>query len=296
MATGVAAYGRGKLRQLLMAKKSRPSYMLIPIMILLLFLVVGAFGPLLAPHSPTEQSLSIRYQGPFWHPGGSWEYPLGTDKLGRDILSRLIMGARVSLIFALLATAVGGGIGVLLGLISGYFGSWIDIILMRIVDIAMALPVVLIAIALAVALGASLWNLVFVVSLTLWAFYARLVRGQTLSIKERDFVALARISGCSPQRIMARHIFPELVHSIVVLATLQLGGIILLESGFSFLGIGIPPPNPTWGGMVADGRSVLSIAWWVSVFAGVAIGAVVLSGNLFGDWLRDKLDPRLRQV
>ena len=296
MAVHVATLGRSRLWGFLATRKKRPSVILVPIVILGLFVIVGVFAPLIAPHSPTATDLSIRFQPTALQAGGDWSHPLGTDSIGRDVLSRLIHGARVALIFAFLATAVGGGIGVILGLISGYYGRWIDIIIMRVVDIAMALPVVLIAIALAVALGASMMNLVLVVSLTLWAFYARLVRAETLSIKERDYVALARVGGCSTLRIITRHIFPNLMHSIVVIATLQLGGIILLESAFSFLGIGIPPPSPTWGGMVADGRSVLQIAWWTSIFAGGAIGLVVVSGNLFGDWLRDRLDPRLRQV
>lgn len=285
-----------RLGQFLIRRKGRPGYIVIPIVILGLFVFVGAFGPLLAPHSATETNLSIRYQPPAWDADGSWKYPLGTDHLGRDILSRILVGARVSLTFALLAVGLAGIIGTLLGLIAGYYGSWIDAIIMRLVDGVMSLPLILVAMAIVVVFGPSFVNLLIVLGCLMWAFYARLVRGDTLSIKEKDFVALAKIAGCSSPRIIAHHIFPSLVHSLVVLATLQIGLVILMESALSFLGVGIPPPTPAWGVMVADGRSVLDIAWWVSLFPGLAIGAVVLAANLFGDWLRDKLDPRLRQV
>jgi peptide/nickel transport system permease protein len=289
-------FSQHKLRQFLARIKRKPSYVLIPIVILSLFVIVGAFGPLLAPHSPTVTNLSLRYQPPFWSAGGNWEYPLGTDALGRDILSRVIFGARVSLTFALLAIAVGGSIGTLLGLVAGYYGSWIDAVIMRLVDLAMSIPFLLLAMVFVVIFGPSLMNLVIIVSLLIWAFYARQVRGETLSIKEQNFVALARISGCSTPRIIARHIFPNVLPTLIVLATLQVGWIILMEASLSFLGVGIPPPAPAWGSMVADGRPVLDVAWWISLFPGLCIGAVVLSLNLFGDWLRDTLDPRLRQV
>ncbi|MFC2000240.1 ABC transporter permease [Chloroflexota bacterium] len=286
-----------RLRQLLVRmKKKRPGYIVIPIAILVCFAVIGAFGPLLAPHSPTQTDLSLKYQPPAWDAAGSWDYPLGTDNLGRDIFSRLLAGARVSLVFALLAVGVSGAFGTLLGLIAGYYGSWVDAVIMRLVDVMMSLPMMLVAMVVVIVLGASFVNLIFVMSFLMWSFFARLVRGDTLSIKEKDFVALAKTSGRSSPGIIARHIFPNLVHGLVVLATLQVGFVILAESSLSFLGVGIPPPTPAWGLMVADGRSVLDIAWWVSLFPGLAIGAVVLAVNLFGDWLRDRLDPRLRQV
>jgi peptide/nickel transport system permease protein len=190
-----------------------------------------------------------------------------------------------------------GTVGTLLGLISGYYGRWTDVAVMRLVDLALSVPFILLAMALTVALGgASFWNLVIVISLLLWAGYTRQVRAATLSLREREFVSLARVAGVSSPRIIARHIFPNLLHLIVVIATLQVGFVILMEAALSFLGVGIPPPDPVWGSMVSDGKDALNFAWWVSTFPGLAICAVVLSLNLFGDWLRDRLDPRLRQV
>lgn len=296
MAVRTAMFDRRKLTQFLTGKKGRPSYVVIPIAIMVIFVFVGAFGPLLAPHSTTKPELSAIRQPPVWDAEGDWSRPLGTDNLGRDILSRLLVGARVSLTFALLAIGLAGTVGTALGLIAGYFGSWIDAILMRLVDLSLSIPVILMAIVFAVVFGPSFMNLAIVVAILFWAFYARLARGETLSIKERDFVALAKTSGASAPRIMIRHILPNLMHNLIVLATHQIGAVILTEATLSFLGAGIPPPDPTWGGMVADGRSMVDTAWWVSVFPGLAIGAVVLGTNLFGDWLRDKLDPRLRQV
>lgn len=287
---------RLRLKRFLRRKRVKPHYIWLPIAILVFFVFIGTFAPFLAPHSPTATDLSSRYQPPVWHADGDWSRPLGADALGRDILSRLMYGARVSLTFALLAIAVGGTIGTSLGLVAGYCGSWVDTLIMRIVDAAMSLPMILLAIALVVILGSSLLNLVLVVSIIIWAFYARQIRGEVLSVKERDFVALARTSGLSAPRIVARHIFPNVAHSLIVLATLQVGWVILLEASLSFLGVGIPPPAPAWGSMVNDGRTVLDTAWWVALFPGLAIGSVVLSLNLVGDWLRDVLDPRLRQV
>ena len=279
-----------------MGKKCRPGYIIIPILILALFAFVGAFAPWLAPHSPTETELSLRYQPPVWDAEGSWGYPLGTDALGRDVLSRMLHGARVSLSFALLAVLLAGSVGSLLGLIAGYYGSWIDAVIMRLVDMVMSIPLILVAMSVVVVWGASFTNMLIIIAVLFWAGYARMARGETLSVKERDFVALAKISGVSSPLIIARHILPNVVNSLVVLATLQIGTVILLEASLSFLGVGIPPPDPTWGTMVADGRTVLDSAWWVSTFPGLAIGAVVLCFNLCGDWLRDRLDPKLRQV
>ncbi|MFC1999493.1 ABC transporter permease [Chloroflexota bacterium] len=276
------------------SRKRRPSIIIIPIVILSIFIFVGIFGPLLAPHPPDVADLSMSYEPGFW--AGDWSHLLGTDEMGRDILSRLIVGCRTTLTFSILAITVGGIIGTLLGLISGYFGSWVDAIIMRLVDVALSVPFILLAMAFTVVFGVGFINLVFIISLLLWSAYARQVRAATLSIKERDFVAFAKVSGISTPRIIATHVFPNLTHIILVVATLQVGYVILIEAALSFLGLGIPPPTPVWGSMVAEGRSVLNIAWWVSTFPGIAIGAVVLSLNLFGDWLRDTLDPRLRQV
>ena len=259
-------------------------------------LTVALFAPLITPHDPIAGNLQVQEQPPAFMEGGSFEYVLGTDRQGRDILSRVMGGARVSLSVAALSILVGGGIGTFLGLLAGYFGGWVDVVIMRVVDLMLAFPSLLIALVLAVTLGPSFWVIVSVVSLVLWSRYARLVRGEVLSLKEKEFVALARIAGCSPGRIMFSHLLPNLMSSIVVLSTLQVGFVIVVEASLSFLGAGISEPTPTWGRMLAEGRAFLETSWWISVFPGLAVMMVVLSFNIFGDWLRDILDPKLRQL
>jgi peptide/nickel transport system permease protein len=228
--------------------------------------------------------------------GGSWEYPLGTDKQGRDILSRIIHGARVSLTVSLVAVFIAGLVGTSLGLMAGYFGGGMDHLLMRVVDIALSIPAILLALVLVAALGPSFVTVIAVIAGIFWSRYARLVRGNTLAVMSQDFVARARVAGASNFRIMVRHIFPNVVNTVIVLATLEIGQVILLEATLSFLGAGIPRPTPAWGLMVSDGRELIVDAWWVAFFPGIAILLVVLSLNLFGDWLRDRLDPKLRNV
>jgi peptide/nickel transport system permease protein len=272
-------------------------YPVVPLAILTFLLVVPAvLAPQVAPYDPLQGSLSKRLKPPAWQEGGSVQHLLGTDKLGRDMLSRIIHGARVSLVVSLVAIFVGGTIGTALGLVSGYFGGWVDSLLMRLVDISLSLPTILLALVLVAAVGPSFGTVIGVLVVILWARYARLVRGETLSVKERDFVARARVAGASHVRIMARYIFPNVVNSLVVLATLQVGYVILLESALSFLGAGLPRPVPAWGLMIADGRELIVTAWWVSMFPGMAIMLTVLALNLLGDWLRDHLDPKLRNV
>ena len=272
-------------------------YPLVPLALLTFFLVLpAAFAPLVAPYDPLKGSLSNRLRPPVWQQGGTADYPLGTDKLGRDILSRMIYGARVSLAVSLAAIVAGGIIGTALGLMSGYFGGRVDAVIMRLVDISLSFPTILVALVLVAAVGPSFGTVITVVVVFLWARYARLVRGETLSIKGRDFVARARVAGASHVRIMGRYIFPNVVNSLVVLATLQVGYVILLESTLSFLGAGLPRPTPAWGLMIADGRELIVTAWWVSMFPGLAIMLTVLALNLLGDWLRDHLDPKLRNV
>ena len=272
-------------------------YPLVPLAILLVFLVIPAiFAPLVAPHEPFQGSLSNRLMPPVWQDGGTTEHLLGTDKLGRDMLSRIIYGARVSLTVSLIAIFVGGIIGTVLGLISGYFGKRTDAVIMRLVDISLALPTILLALVLVAAVGPSFGTVITVLIVLLWARYARLVRGETLAIKELDFIARARVAGASHTRIMLRYIFPNVVNSLIVLATLQVGYVILLESALSFLGAGLPRAEPAWGVMVADGRELIVTAWWVSMFPGIAIMLTVLALNLLGDWLRDHLDPKLRNL
>ncbi len=261
-----------------------------------LLVIPAALAPLVAPYDPLKGSLAKRLMPPVWQDGGTMDHPLGTDKLGRDILSRLIYGARVSLAVSLVAIFVGGILGTTLGLVSGYFGGWVDSVLMRLVDISLSLPTILLALVLVAAVGPSFGTVIGVLVVLLWARYARMVRGETLSIKERDFIARARVAGASHTRIMARYILPNVVNSLIVLATLQVGYVILLESALSFLGAGLPRPTPAWGLMIADGRELIVTAWWVSMFPGLAIMLTVLALNLLGDWLRDHLDPKLRHV
>ena len=272
-------------------------YPLVPAGMLLFLLVIPALlATQVAPHDPLKGSLANRLKAPAWQEGGSLDFPLGTDKLGRDIFSRIIHGARVSLVVSLVAILVGGAIGTGLGLISGYFGGWTDSLIMRLVDISLSLPTILLALVLVAAVGPSFGTVIAVLVVLLWARYARLVRAETLSIKERDFIARARVAGASHARIMGRYIFPNVVNSLIVLATLQVGYVILLESALSFLGAGLPRPTPAWGLMIADGRELIVTAWWVSMFPGLAIMLTVLALNLLGDWLRDHLDPKLRNV
>ena len=282
-------------------------YPLIPITIMLVVLVLPAiFANWVAPHNPRIGSLSNRLVPPAWvdaqgegifaTPAGSWTHPLGTDKQGRDILTRIIYGARVSLMVAVISITLAGITGTILGLMAGYFGGNVDHLIMRLVDIALSIPAILLALVLAVALGPSFQTVIIVIVSIFWSRYARLVRGETLSLKHQDFVARARVAGASNTRIIARHIFPNLVNTIIVLATLEVGQVILLEATLSFLGAGLPRPTPAWGLMVASGRELIVTAWWVAAFPGLAIVLAVLSMNLFGDWLRDRLDPKLRNL
>ena len=268
----------------------------IPILIILLLVLTALFADLLAPYSPYDTSLPDKLKPPFWVAGGSMGHLLGTDLLGRDILSRLIFGARISLLVAVMGVLVAGSIGVVLGIVSGFYGGKIDSLIMRICDATLSLPIILIALLLAVVLGPSLANLIYVMGLVLWARYARVVRGEVLSWKSQEFISYARVAGASNLKIMIRHVFPNTVNTLMVLITFQTGYVIILEAGLSFLGAGVPPPTPSWGGMVASGRGYIASAWWLSVFPGLAIALVVLALNLFGDWLRDHLDPKLRQV
>jgi peptide/nickel transport system permease protein len=267
----------------------------IPALIIAALVVVAVGAPLIAPHSPSEQSLPDKLRPPVWQDGGSAKHLLGTDVLGRDVLSRLLYGARVSLTVAAAALLAGGGVGLAVGILSGYVGGRVDSVLMRIVDATLTFPTILIALLLAVSLGQGLRTMVIAITLILWARFARVVRGEVLTVKARDFVALARVRGCSHTRIMGVHILPNVMNTFMVLLSLHIGFVILVEASLSFLGAGIPPPTPSWGQMVSDGRSHIASAWWLSFTPGAAILLVVLAFNLFGDWLRDWLDPRLRQ-
>ena len=260
----------------------------------------GAYCRLYRSTSPveatTQQAADPAGVGPVRREPGTWSNILGTDKQGRDILSRIMHGSRISLMVSLSALAIGGTIGTTLGLISGYFGRWVDHLIMRVVDTFLALPLILMALVIVAVFGPSFYTAIGVISVLLWSRYTRQIRAEVLSIKQLDFVARARVAGCSNWRIIIKHIFPNVVNTLIVLATLQVGTVILLEATLSFLGAGIPRPNPAWGVMVADGRDHIASAWWIAVMPGLAIMFVVLSMNMMGDWLRDKLDPKLRQV
>ncbi|MET0850433.1 MAG: ABC transporter permease [Candidatus Rokuibacteriota bacterium] len=269
----------------------------IPAFILFTLVFCAAFANVLAPHDPEVGMLGERFKPPVWQAGGSDKYLLGTDHLGRDVLSRLLFGARVSIIVGFTAVVVAGSIGTLLGIVSGYLGRWVDQVIMRLTDAWLALPALVFAIFLAAIVGPSMWNIVIILGLVYWTRYARVIRGEVLSLKEREFVRLAIVAGCSKWTIMRRHILPNVINTAIVLATLQLGVVIITEATLSFLGVGVPPPQPAWGLMLADGKKgMMAGYWWLTVLPGCGIMFVVLSANLLGDWLRVKLDPQLRQL
>jgi peptide/nickel transport system permease protein len=268
----------------------------VPLGIIIILVLTALLANVLTPYSPVNISLPDRLRPPFWEQGGSLAHPLGTDPMGRDLLTRLIYGARISLLVGFLGLLVGGGVGAALGLIAGYAGGRLDAFLMRVTDTTLSFPIILFAILLVVILGSSLLTVVFAVALVLWARFARVIRGEVLSIRERDFVAQARIAGSSSVWIMRVHLFPNVLNTLVVLLSLQIGWVIIVEASLSFLGAGVPPPTPTWGSMIAEGRDYIASAWWVSFFPGLAILVTVLAFNLFGDWLRDALDPTMRQL
>ncbi len=272
-------------------------YPVVPIVILASIALIALFANQLAPHNPEVGSLTARFKPPFWLKGGTTDFLLGTDQLGRDVLSRLIFGARVSIVVGLTAVAFSGVIGTALGIISGYLGGWVDQVIMRLTDTWLALPALTFAIFLAAIVGPSMWNIVLILGLTYWTRYARVTRGEVLSLKEREFVRLAVVAGCSKPTIMWRHILPNILNTAIVLASLELGVVIIAEATLSFLGVGVPPPQPAWGVMLADGKQGLMVGyWWLTVFPGASIMLMVLSANLMGDWFRVKFDPQLRQL
>ena len=272
------------------ARQARLPWITLTIMVILL--VCAVFAPLLAPHDPTEVSpLDAKLA-----PGDDWTYPLGTDVVGQDILSRLIFGARTVLIIGLISLATGAFVGTVLGMVAGYRGGWVDALIMRVADAAMGFPTILLAMIIVTILGAGMENIILAVALTVWARFSRMIRGEVLSLREQEFVTLAKIAGVSTPMIIARYIFPNVVNTLMVLSSLQIGQVILLEAALSFLGLGLPAGDPAWGIMVAEGRAVVVSVWWLALFPGLAITVVVLAFNFFGDWLRDALDPKLRRA
>lgn len=271
----------------------------IPYLSLLLFALVviaAVGGEVVAPHDPNGLDLGSAFRPPFWLDGGSTEHLLGTDNLGRDIFSRIVAGARISLTVAVYAIVISGGIGALIGMIAGYFGKAVDAVIMRLVDIQMSIPSLALALVIATVLSPSLTTVIVVISITYWTWYARIVRGEILSLKERDYVALAKVAGCSTTTIFTRHLLPNIINTLLVLASLQVGQVIIFEASLSFLGLGIQSPDVSWGLMLADARNYITNAWWAITLPGVAIMLTCLSANLIGDWLRDTLDPRRRQL
>ena len=271
---------------------------IVPLVILSVLLIAAIFAPLLAPHDP---ELPVRgagvFQNPIWLPGGSWSTPLGTDFQGRDMLSRLIYGARVSLTVGAAGTLVAGTIGLVMGVLSGYLGGWVDQVIMRLVDAWLALPSIIFGIFLAMLVGPGMWNIVIILGLVYWTRYARVIRGEVLSLRERDFVRLAQVAGASKWRIAVRHIVPNVMNTLMVLGSLTIGVVIIAEASLSFLGVGVSAPTPAWGLMMSEARPTLMAGkWWLTVTPGICIGLTVLAANLFGDWLRVKLDPQLRNL
>jgi peptide/nickel transport system permease protein len=265
-------------------------------LILLALVVTAIFAPQVAPHNPTRERLIDRLLPPVWAEDGEWQYIFGTDHLGRDLLSRIIYGSRVSLVVGFTAVIIGGVLGTALGVIAGFFGGPSDEIIMALADMQLAFPTILLAIAIIAVLGPSFANLVVVIGISGWVTYARVARGQVLSLREKEFVEAIRAQGGSRSRIVWRHILPNIMSPLIVVATLDLARTIILESTLSFLALGIQPPTPSWGGMLSDGREYLLSAWWIATLPGVALMLTALSFNRLGDWLRDLTDPRLRRA
>jgi peptide/nickel transport system permease protein len=267
----------------------------LPIAILLIMVGMAVFAPLLTPYDPIKADLR-NYLLPPTFAGGSPEHVLGTDSFGRDVWSRLVFGARVSLSVAVFSLAIATVVGGVVGLTAGYLGGWIDSALMRLVDVVLALPTVLVALAIAIALGPSYTNMILIIGLMIWPRTARLLRAETLLIKQQEYARYSKAVGVPAWLIVWRHIFPNVLPTLLVAVTLEVGNVILLEATLSFLGAGIPAPQPSWGVMVSDGRALIGTGWWIALFPGIAILLTVLSCNMLGDWLRDRFDPKFREV
>lgn len=266
---------------------------LLGLVLLTIVLLTAVFAPILAPMDPGAQSLTRVMKPPMWA-GEGHIFVMGTDHLGRDLFSRVIYGARVSIIVGFFSVFFSGGIGLIIGLLAGYYGGKVDYLLMRLVDFVLSFPFILLALAMIAILGPSLVLIITVISLRLWTIYARVVRGRVLSLRETEFVVAAKAMGSSPFRVILQHLLPNVLPPVIIIGSLYLGRMIVIEAGLSFLGLGVPPPTPSWGGLLSDGRSYLYVSWWIVTFPGLAITLTVLGSNLVGDWLRDVLDPRLR--
>jgi peptide/nickel transport system permease protein len=283
----------GKLKRwMILLLKSKTGT--IGFVIVLVVVLTAIFAPLLAPYDPAKTNASMRLLPPMWVDKGMNEFPLGTDNLGRDILSRIIYGSQISLIVGISSVIISGVIGVILGLLAGYYGRWTDTVIMRVVDSLLAIPTILFMLVVLAIIGPGLGTLIFVIGITHWVTYARIVRGEVLSVKERDFVRAAKAVGAKNSRIIITHILPNVTSSFIVISTLSVATNIILEASLSFLGLGIQPPDVSWGGMLSDGRQYLATSWWVATFPGIAITITVLAIIFLGDWLRDVLDPRMK--
>ena len=269
---------------------------LVPMFLIALLLIAAIFAELLTPYNPEKDDLISRNIPPMWQEGGSSEHILGTDPLGRDMLTRIIHGARISLLIATIVLSIGTVIGLLVGLAAGYLGGTLDEILMRIVDFTFAVPFILVALVTVIVYGQSFTLVIILLTIFSWNGVARQARAETLSLKTLDYVAASLVAGANVWRIMYRHVMPGLINTVIVVTTLRLGSLILTEASLSFLGVGIPPPTPAWGVMVAEGRNYIYTEWWISFFPGLAIMLTVLAFNFLGDWFRDRFDPRLRQL
>ena len=292
---GARGQAGSRLGAVIKAAREAP---LVPVVILGGLMLVAIFADLIAPHDPTLPVKGANvFDPPFWMEGGNWTTPLGTDFQGRDILSRLIHGARVSLIVGLMGTLVAGSIGTAMGILAGYVGGWVDQIIMRVTDAWLALPAIVFAIFLAAMVGPSMWNIIVILGAVYWTRYARVIRGEVLTLREREYVKLAEIAGASKWRVIKRHILPNVMNTATVLASLTVGVVIIAEASLSFLGVGVPPPQPAWGLMLSEARPTLMAGqWWLTVFPGLCILLIVLATQLFGDWLRVRLDPQLRNL
>lgn len=282
------------LRRFRLIRSSRLPWIAGGTLVVLLFCAV--FANVIAPWDPTALNLGKALKPPIWQDGSVSGHLLGTDNLGRDILSRIIEGARVTVEVGLYAIILSGGLGALMGMISAYFGGIVDGVIMRLVDIQMSIPPLALALVLAAVLSPGMSTVIVVIVLSYWTWYARIVRGEVLSLRERDFVKLARVAGCSTPVILWRHILPNVLNTLLVLASLQLGSVIIFEATLSFLGLGVQSPDMSWGLMLNDARPYMARAWWTITLPGVAIMIVCLAANVFGDWMRDTLDPKRRQL
>ena len=292
--TAPSAVGESSPTRVALRRIARDPGAVVGALIVLVVAVCAVFAPLIVHANPNAQDLTATLQPPAWLAGGSGAHPLGTDHLGRDVLTRIVWGARVSAIVGLAVVAIGGTMGIGLGLLAGYRRGWVDALIARVTDVQLAFPLVLLAVAIVAVVGPGLGTVIAAIGLTSWVQYVRVIRAETLSLREREFVAAATASGATQGRIVLRHLLPNVASAAIVLATFEIARAVVLESSLSFLGLGVPPTTPSWGGMLADGRQYLDTAWWTALFPGLALMIAVMGVNLLGDGLRDALDPNSR--